>query len=114
MEETNSEFYIVGGDWNIALSQQWDTHGYQTENNKNSRNFVINKMEENEYVDIWREQHPKIKRYSWRKTGHAQRARLDFFLISRSLFPFITKTDILPGIDSDHSIILMDIDFRNL
>ena len=76
-----------------------------------SKKTILGKMEVLDLVDIWREQHPDTKRYTWRKTGHAQRARLDFFLTSLSLIPFVDKSDIIPGIDSDHSIIALDIDF---
>ena len=40
-----------------------------------------------------------------------KRARLDYFLISATLLPFVEKTDILPGIASDHSMPTLDIDF---
>ena len=40
-----------------------------------------------------------------------KKARLDFFIISATLLPFVEKTDILPGISSDHSIPILEIDF---
>ena len=57
--------------------------------------------------------HPDSKRFSWHQKGSNPHkfARLDFFLISRTLFPFITKTNINAGIQSDHSIISIKIDF---
>ena len=69
------------------------------------------KINEYELVDIWRELNPNDRTYSWRKYRDNKQARLDYFLISSSLVPYVQKVDILPGIYSDHSVILMDIDF---
>ena len=62
-------------------------------------------------VDIFRERNPEAARFSWRKFGDTKRARLDFHLVSAELIPFVQKSDILPGICSDHSIAELEIDF---
>ena len=62
-------------------------------------------------VDIFRERNPEAARFSWRKFGDTKRARLDFHLVSTELIPFVQKSDILPGICSDHSIAELEIDF---
>lgn len=104
-----ADFVVVGGDWNMVLDQQMDTFGYIGENNTAARDVVLNKCEDLGLVDIFREQNPDSKKYSWRARG--KRSRLDFFLISSSLLPFVSNTDILPGVDSDHSIVQLDLDF---
>ena len=106
-----SDFTIMGGDWNISLSQEIDTYGYSAENNVNAKNSIKTCMENLGLIDIFRETYPNKKRYSWRQFGGNKRARLDFFLISATLLPFVEKTDILPGISSDHSMPVLDIDF---
>ena len=68
-------------------------------------------MENMGWVDIFREFNPQKKRFSWRKFKDTKRARLDFHLISAQLLPFVQKSDIIPGIDSDHSIVELEIDF---
>ena len=35
--QQSSDFTIIGGDWNISLSQEMDTYGYTNENNKNAK-----------------------------------------------------------------------------
>ena len=62
-------------------------------------------------IDVFRTLHPYSKRYSWRQFGGNKRARLDFFLISATLLPFVENADILPGINSDHSMPVLGIDF---
>ena len=109
--QNESDFAILGGDWNISLSQELDTFGYISENNKNAKKCLIDCMENLALVDIFRFLYPNKKRYSWRQYGGTKRARLDYFLISSSLVPFVAHTDIVPGIESDHSIPTLDIDF---
>ena len=109
--QESSDFTILGGDWNISLCQELDTFGYNAENNKNAKKCLISHIENLGLIDIFRELNPGSKRYTWRQFGGSKRARLDFFLISSHLAPYVEKTDILPGLSSDHSIPLLDIDF---
>ena len=109
--QETSDFSILGGDMNLVLSQELDTFGYHAEHNINARNKLKEGMENLGLVDVFREFHPDQKRYSWRQFGGDKKARLDFFIISATLLPFVEKTDILPGISSDHSIPILEIDF---
>ena len=109
--QQTSDFTIMGGDWNISLSQDLDTFGYNYENNVNSKNFILSCMDNLGLIDVFRTLHPYSKRYSWRQFGGNKRARLDFFLISATLLPFVENADILPGINSDHSMPVLGIDF---
>ena len=88
-----------------------DTHGYTHVNNEKARKVLREHMEEDFLVDVFREMYPSKKRYTWRQFGGNKRSRLDYFLISRSLLPYIESSDILPGVHSDHSIISVEIDF---
>ena len=106
-----SDFAIMGGDWNISLSQELDISGYISENNKNAKKSLLNCREGLGLVDIFRYQHPNKKKYSWRQFGGIKRARLDFLLVSSALVPFVANTDIEPGIESDHSIPVLDVEF---
>jgi exonuclease III len=109
--EQNSDFTILGGDWNLVMNQDLDTFGYRSENNQNARKVLIEGMGNLGWVDAFREFNPTKKKYSWRKFGDTKKARLDFHLISAQLLPFVEKADISPGIDSDHSITELEIDF---
>ena len=102
--QTLSEFTILAGDWNLALNHEVDTFGYKGEHNINAKKVLIDGMNDLCLVDIFREKHPDMRRFSWRKFGDTKRARLDFHLISAQLVPFVQKSDIQPGLCSDHSI----------
>ena len=109
--QESSDFTIMGGDWNISLSQDMDTFGYTAENNKEAKDCVIQAMESLGLMDIFREFYPEKKRYSWRQFGGNRKARLNYFLTSAALLPYTETTDIIPGIASDHSIPLLEVDF---
>ena len=61
------DHFIYCGDWNMALNQKLDTKNYSHENNVNARNSVLAKMNENDFIDIWRYQNPISERYTWFK-----------------------------------------------
>ena len=107
----DSDFAIIGGDWNISLNQKLDTYGYMSENNPRAKNKVLELMEKSELMDIFREMHPENRRFSWRQFRGNKRSRLDFFLTSPDLLPFVEDTDIIPAISSDHSMPSLIIDF---
>ena len=62
-------------------------------------------------MDIWRDTHPEARVYTWKKFNQDKMSRLDYFLISSSLLPYVVKTDIIPSFCSDHSGIELEIDF---
>ena len=112
-DEWQPQHAIYGGDWNLVLDQAKDTHNYLHENNVNARNAVLKGMEDNDLIDPWRNMHSDVKRFTWTSSTRPKKyARLDFFLVSNTLFPYIAKTSISPGVQSDHSIISLSIDFN--
>lgn len=114
MDEVQADFSIYCGDWNLVLDQDMDTYNYLHINNPDARNSVLSFMERESMCDIWRELNPEAKTFSWRKKNPIKFARLDFFLISSHLVPYITNTFIEPGFQSDHSIIGIEIDFSRV
>ena len=68
-------------------------------------------MNELDLLDVFRELHPTTKKFTWKQWGSTKEARLDYFLISSSLLPFIQNVQILPTCYSDHKPIMINIDF---
>ena len=60
-------------------------------------------MLELDLTDIWRENNPDCKRYTWRKANPLKHSRLDYLLLSDYLIWNFEEADILPGYRSDHS-----------
>ena len=79
--------------------------------NPKARDKVLNLIIECNLIDPWRELNLENMQYTWRKKNTRKQARLDFFLISESLFMDVTNSKILPGYRTDHSQILLQFDF---
>ena len=109
-EEENTPI-VMGGDFNIALDNELDTSNYVRENNVHAREALRHLMNEKELTDIFRERNGKIKSFTWRNTGGQviKQARLDYFIVSRSLIPKISETSIVPGYRTDHAIVTLKL-----
>ncbi len=56
--------------------------------------------------DIWRDQHSNVKNYTWKSSSKPPiMCRLDYFLVSKSLYNRIETSEISHGFKSDHSLI---------
>ena len=105
------EFSIFAGDFNLVLDPSIDTKNYLNINNPQAIQMLKSQMQAFNLIDIWRELHPNERIYTWQKFNANKCSRLDFFLISSSLLPFVKSADIVPGFCSDHSGISLEIDF---
>ena len=112
IEELNTPYVIIGGDWNLVLNPSLDYHNYRTVNNEKAQETVIEMMSEMELVDIWREINPDVLRYTWRRQNPFQQSRLDFFLVTDTLITNVKETDIQYGYRSDHSLIHVKLIFK--
>ena len=105
---------ILVGDFNMVLDPDKDCRDYVNINNPRARDKVLNLIIECNLIDAWRELNLENMQYTWRKKNTRKQARLDFFLISESLFMDVTNSKILPGYRTDHSQILLQFDFGKL
>ena len=104
------ENVIIGGDWNFVLNFDIDCLNYRNRNNSNACNKVKD-MYAYGFHDIWRDLNPDVRRYTWRRSTPFQQSRLDFFLTSDILSPFVREADIKPGYRTDHSLITLTLQF---
>ncbi len=115
IQQGNANIIIVG-DWNLLLDPNIDGFNYKNINNPNSRFKVDELMFELNLIDLWRDENPEARKYTWTKKQDKkiiQMGRLDFFLISSSLIPFTTNCKILTGYRTDHSLITTALQFTN-
>ena len=59
--------------------------------------------------DIWRDQNPLDKRFTWRRRKPSISCQLHFFLLSRHLYGKVAKSDIVAGYKTDHSMISLSL-----
>jgi exonuclease III len=76
---------------------------------ENSINEIHEIKEKFDLIDIWRVKNPEKVRYTWRRKRPLIQSRLDRFYISDTMQYNISQVDILPGILSDHSAIILSI-----
>ena len=103
------DFIVLGGDFNLVCDVSKDKKGGVATTNLKSKEEVDAIREDFELADIWRVLNPEATRFTWRRENPEIQCRLDFFLISLSLCPEITKADIVPGYRTDHSMIIFRI-----
>ena len=103
---------IAVGDWNIVLDYEKDTFNYQRQNNPKSQKRVHEMMDTLDLHDIWRIHHTDVHRYTWRGP-YLKQSRLDFFLVSSDIEGFVTDSDIQVSYRSDHSPIVLKLQFHD-
>ena len=109
MQESICENNIICGDFNLVLDPLKDTNGYRHINNPKARLATLKMIDDLRLLDIYRQQHPNIRRYTWRKKNPQKQARLDYFLISETLLDTVSNSEIKPAYRSDHSSIELEI-----
>ena len=95
---------ITAGDWNVGIFPQFNYFNYVDGNNyrSESRKEIIAGIEEYSLTDIFRHTHPdsdetcKQGYWTWKcKYNTKKVARLDYFLVSSNILPFVTDANIV-------------------
>ena len=111
LEEVNADEscqIILGGDFNVHLNPILDNLGGSTVAKSSVKN-IKDLMLAHDLVDIWRLQNPESKPFTWSQKNPLLKRRLDYWLVSDSVQDFISKTDIIPAIKSNHSAITLSL-----
>ena len=105
IDKINSPVLIVGGDFNSVLGPL-DYQGSKLHHsNKKNCELLSIIVEEYGLVDVWRHFHPNLRQYTRHQKTPRVLSRLDFFLISTNFLDNCVSSKIMPGIQSDHSIV---------
>lgn len=60
-------------------------------------------------VEIQRERHPKVNKFSYSSKALNLKSRIDFFLLAKELKKCVSKVDIQTSIAPDHSLIYLSL-----
>ena len=97
------DLLICGGDWNTTQTSSLDTRGashvYRLP--QTFRKFI----QKSKLVDVWRKMYPTKKQFTWRQNSLGVYSRLDYWLISTSLYSLVYSTDIRPALKCDHNAV---------
>ena len=113
LSHMKNEHTIIGGDFNLYMNPRLDKLDNMPEHhdNRNYREDIISYLEVNNLVDAWRTANPDIKFFTWHRGN--KRSRLDYFFCSDHLLNFIENVSILPGVQSDHSLLKLTLKSGN-
>ena len=89
---------------------QLDKLGGNDELKVRSLDMVNNLKIQYDLQDIWRILYPTNKRFTWRQKWPLIQCRLDFWLTSVNIQDTVVNADIIPGVFSDHSVIILKLD----
>ena len=64
-------------------------------------------------VDIQRERHPKLRKYSYESKALKVKSRIDLFLVAQNSTQFVKKSEIYPSIAPDHKTIYILFSLSN-
>ena len=64
-------------------------------------------------VDIQRERHPKLRKYSYEWKALKVKSRIDFLLVAKNFTQFVKKSEIYPSIAPDHKAIYISLSLSN-
>ena len=102
INETGNDTYIICGDFNISLDPTMDCYNYKHINN-------LDMINENNLFDTFRELHPHLKRYTWRRKNPLKQSRLDLFLVTENMINSVVTYKIETGYKSDHSVVTLSL-----
>ena len=81
IQDFGNENIIICGDWNLLLNPDIDTENYLHINNPRSRKDILKLIEEDNFIDAYRNLHDE-KGFIWKKINpEKMQAGLDFFFI---------------------------------
>ena len=105
----SEENVIVGGDFNCPLIPALNKRDGLMIPRKAVVDSIKCLQSELDLVEIWRIRNPQTKSYTWSKTSDTILHLLDFWLTSNNLCDFVTYTDIIPAIKTDHAVISLPL-----
>lgn len=111
IQDFANESVILCGDFNLVQKPECDTLNYVNINNPQARKVLLDVMKDLKLEDIWRTINPDVKGYTWQTDSHRKQARLDYFLVSERLIPYINQCKIISGYKTDHSAVSLELIF---
>ena len=101
-------YLIVCGDFNLHLSALDTQNRFRL---TQAANRMLELAEKWHLVDVWRDHYKTKRPYTWRRFNPSQQSRIDYVLASEHLVRrhILKRIEIKPGIDSDHSLVNVEM-----
>ena len=114
IDEIGNNEIIICGDYNCVLNPDLDYYNYKNINNTKACEKVLEIMNKKYLLDPFREKYPQRKKFTWKKRNPCKQARLEFFLMSETLFHYVKDLIIYPSYRSDHAIVILELNLTKL
>ena len=114
-EIINSQYMVITGDFNTTLSKL-DRSGKTHHVNDKSVLALKEILNEKQLYDVWRDRNLYTKVYSRKQIveNFLTQSRIDYFLVSSFVKPYIKNVYYSDTSFSDHSIVNLKIDFSDV
>ena len=109
---SNEDYKLILGDYNCTLNHRLDSRGYDTDPHKKCRQRINQWLENGTCCDTYRDLHPNKVGYTFRTKNLKKQARLDYILTSPQLISKVKEIKNVPQTCTDHSSIIMSVDFN--
>ena len=110
LQRFSPDHYIIGGDFNTVIDPRIDKQGGNLHTHENARKNIKANSKIMGLVDIWRKLHQGEAQFTWTKLHpNPIFERLDYFLINIALCQMVLKCEIQPGIQTEHSSVLLHV-----
>jgi len=101
---------VLGGDFNLVQNIEKDKKGGNHTTHFKSLEEIEMFKENMNLTDIWRDLHPDVQRFTWRRNKPEIHCRLDFLISSSlSIATDALEVDILPGFKTVHFLITLSL-----
>ena len=109
IQEMDCVNVIMGGDFNVVQDPNVDRN-IPVQYNRRNREELQRTIDNYNLVDIWRESNPEKRCFTWMKNhDRLSWLRIDYFLICEGVSHLCTDCSIIPSIQTDHSMVMIDI-----
>ena len=112
---TSSHENIMAGDFNCIVDAKLDKFGGDPNPRHSAIVYLNTLISRFGLCDIWRRRHKDGRNFTWTRKNISDnsfiRTRIDFFLTSKSLDPYISAVHIRPFANSDHDYALLTLNF---
>ena len=112
VEQIDTDHIILMGDLNKCLNVKLDKKGGASNSTK-CADFLNVYLGENDWFDVWRETHPGIFRYTWKRRRPLIMTRLDYILMPLGTIAKVNKCEIDHYTVSDHFPVIVDLDLQD-
>ena len=110
VKQLNCVYNIIGGDFNFVMDNNIDRNNIVWYN-KPARDKMLEIMEAENMIDVWRVCYPEKKAFTWmQRKNKGSWSRLDMFITSSNVNNICESAEILPCILTDHSLVCLTLD----